>query len=88
MSKRHQLPAANHKEMLKWLCENVQENRYDGDYCYDTKTGPFYRWTEWRSRDEKSWILKLQKDVAHSNGRLWVEIQDPKAEMIFLLMWT
>lgn len=87
MNRRHQLDGTNHKEILAWLCEHVQENRYDDDYCYDTRSGPFYRWTEWRSKDEKSWILKLQTDLAHWKGRVWVEIKDPKAELMFLMRW-
>lgn len=87
MAKRHQVPSANHKEMIKWLEQNVQENYHKEGYAYDTQSGPFSKHAIWLSKDKKTWMFSLQQYIGH-DGTAFVEIADSKAEMIFLLMWT
>ena len=88
MAKRHEVPAANHKEMISWLEENVQENFYEKGFVYDTHTGPFSKHAEWISKDGNTWKFSLYQHLGLPNGKAVVEINDPKAEVIFLLMWT
>lgn len=87
---RHKVSGSNHKEILKWLIQNVQENFYEDDLVYDTKSdnGAIFLWAEWRSKDQKSWVLQTQHHRGLEYPKTWVEIKDPKLEMIFLLMWT
>lgn len=85
---RHKVPGSNHKEILKWLIQNVQENFYEDDLVYNSRSGAFSRWAEWRSKDQKSWILETHHHLGLTYPKTWVEINDPKLEMIFLLMWT
>ena len=88
MPNRHKVSAANHKEILKWLHQNVQENYNKEGYVYDTRTGPFSKHAEWVSKDRKTWKVTLYQRIGLPQGETTVEIADPKAEMIFLLMWT
>jgi hypothetical protein len=89
MPNRHQVSAANHKEMIKWLEQNVQENYHKEGYAYNTRLGPFSKYYAiWLSKDKQTWKFSLQQHLGLDDGNAFVEIADSKAEMIFLLMWT
>ena len=79
--RRHTFPYANHKEMLEWLCNNIQENYYeDGRRFSMSSVGQFI---EWRSKDFTSWVFR----IAGNPPKCYVEIIDEKKELLFLLAW-
>jgi hypothetical protein len=80
--RRHQLPYKHHKEMLRWLEDNVQPNRNkNGDKHASSSVSQFI---EWRSLDLKSWIFR----VAGNPPKCYVEIADEQKELLFLLRWS
>jgi|APFre7841882654_1041346.scaffolds.fasta_scaffold07153_9 hypothetical protein len=93
MAKGHQVPAANHKEMIKWLEQNVQENYHKEGYAYDTQSGLFSKYAIWLSKDKQTWTFSLQQHIGFDDGKVFdetasVEIADSKAEMMFILRWS
>lgn len=80
-ARRHTLPYGRHREMIKWLCENIQENYYpDGNRFSMSSVGQFI---EWRSKDRESWIFRIVGNPA----KCLVEIKDEEKEILFLLAW-
>lgn len=80
--RRHQLPYKYHKEMLRWLEDNVQPNHNkNGDKFNSSSVSQFI---EWRSLDLKSWVFR----VAGNPPKCYVEIADEQKELLFLLRWT
>ncbi len=73
----------NHKEILAWLNDNIQENAYPDLQRHSGST--VARYIEWRSLDNESWILRI-------NGippKITVEITIPFAVLFgaFLSGW-
>lgn len=71
----------HYMEMLTWLDKNVQENCQPDMHRYASSS--VSRFVEWRSKDYKSWILR----VFGMPPKVSVEIEDPNMEMLFLLKW-
>ena len=67
--------------MLKWLEENIQENFHNDGSKYNSSS--VSQFVEWRSKDCKSWVLRL----AGNPPRVYVEIEDEQKEILFLLAW-
>jgi hypothetical protein len=81
MTRRHTLPYTNHRQMLQWLCDNVQENYHiDGSKYNSSSVSQF---VEWRSKDFTSWIFR----IAGNPPKCIVEIKDEEKELLFLLRW-
>lgn len=79
--RRHTLPYKNHKQMLQWLCDNIQENYHsDGSKYHSSSVSQFI---EWCSKDKESWIFR----IAGNPPKCYVEIIDEKKEILFLLAW-
>lgn len=81
MTRRHTMPYQRYKEMLTWLEENVQPNYHKTRDQYASSS--VSQFIEWRSVDKESWILR----IAGNPAKVYVEIKDPKKEVLFLLVW-
>lgn len=80
--RRHVFPSTKgYIGMLEWLEENVQENFHSDRQKYNSSS--VSQFVEWRSKDGKSWILR----VAGQPPKIYVEIQDEQKEILFLLVW-
>jgi hypothetical protein len=67
--------------MIKWLCDNIQENYYEDMRRFSmSSVGQFI---EWRSKDTQSWIFR----IAGNPAKCYVEIKDEEKEILFLLAW-
>ena len=80
-SRRHSLPYRNHRQMLQWLCDNIQENYYDDGRKYNSSS--VSQFVEWRSKDTESWIFR----IVGNPPRCLIEIKDEEKEILFLLAW-
>jgi hypothetical protein len=79
--RRHVLPYRNHKQMLQWLCDNIQENYYSDGSKYNSSS--VSQFVEWRSKDRESWVFR----IVGNPPKCLVEIISEEKEILFLLAW-
>lgn len=80
-ARRHILSYRNHKQILQWLSDNIQENYHEDGRKFSSSS--VSQFIEWRSKDKISWVFR----VFGNPPKCAVEIPDEEKELLFLLRW-